>query len=56
MAAVTKLGRPSVPKAKEDPIRAVLAKVRPGVRKIAARFGVDPSTVERISQRQTGQA
>jgi DNA invertase Pin-like site-specific DNA recombinase len=50
-AAGTKLGRPSLPQAKEDAIRAALAKPgRPGVRKIAAQFGVDPSTVQRISR------
>ena len=46
-----RLGRPSVPQEKEDAIRAALAKPgRPGVRKIAAQFGVDPSTVQRISR------
>jgi DNA invertase Pin-like site-specific DNA recombinase len=50
-AAGIKLGRPSLPQAKEDAIRAALAKPgRPGVRKIAAQFGVDPSTVQRISR------
>jgi DNA invertase Pin-like site-specific DNA recombinase len=50
-AAGTKLGRPRLAKAKEDAIRTMLAK--PGhlsVRKIAAQFGVDPSTVQRISR------
>jgi DNA invertase Pin-like site-specific DNA recombinase len=46
-----KLGRPSLPQAKEDAIRAALNQPgRPGVRKIAAQFGVDPSTVQRISR------
>jgi DNA invertase Pin-like site-specific DNA recombinase len=46
-----KLGRPSLPRAKEDAIRAALSQPgRPGVRKIAAQFGVDPSTVQRISR------
>jgi DNA invertase Pin-like site-specific DNA recombinase len=50
-AAGTKLGRPSLPQDKEDAIRAALAQPgRPGVRKIAAQFGVDPSTVQRISR------
>src|SRR6266702_3435077 len=41
-AAGTKLGRPSLPQAKEDAIRTVLNQPgRPGVRKIAAQFGVD---------------
>ena len=44
-------GRPTIPQAKEDAIRAALAKPgRPGVRKIAEQFGVDPSTVQRISR------
>ena len=51
-AAGTKLGRPSLPQAKEDAIRAALSQPgRPGVRKIASRFGVDPSNVQRISNR-----
>jgi hypothetical protein len=50
-AAGTKLGRPSLPQAKEAAIRAALSQPgRPGVRKIAAQFGVDPSTVQRISR------
>jgi DNA invertase Pin-like site-specific DNA recombinase len=50
-AAGKKLGRPSLPKEKEDAIRAALVKPgRPGVRMIAAQFGVDPSTVQRISR------
>jgi DNA invertase Pin-like site-specific DNA recombinase len=53
-AAGTRLGRPMLPRAKEDAIRAALAKPgRPGVRKIAAQFGVDPSTVQRISRPPT---
>jgi DNA invertase Pin-like site-specific DNA recombinase len=45
------IGRPALPKAKEDAIRAALSQPgRPGVRKIAAQFGVDPSTVQRISK------
>jgi hypothetical protein len=48
-----KLGRPPIPRETEDAIRAALAKPgRPGVRKIAAQFGVDPSTVQRISRRR----
>jgi hypothetical protein len=51
IARGTKLGRPPLPKAEENAIRSALAKPgRPGVRKIAARFGVDPSTVQRISR------
>ena len=47
----TKLGRPTIPQATEDAIRGALAQPgRPGVRKIAARFGVDPGTVQRISR------
>jgi DNA invertase Pin-like site-specific DNA recombinase len=50
-AAGTKLGRPSLPRAKEEAIRTALSQPgRPGVRKIAAQFGVDPSTVQRISR------
>jgi DNA invertase Pin-like site-specific DNA recombinase len=45
-----RLGRPSLPQAKEDAIRAALSQPgRPGVRKIAEQFGVNPSTVQRIS-------
>ena len=48
-AAGTKLGRPSLPQAKEDAIRAALSQPgRPEV--IAAQFGGDPSTVQRISR------
>ena len=47
----TRLGRLSLPEAKEDAIRAALSQPgRPGVRKIAAQFKVDPSTVQRISR------
>jgi DNA invertase Pin-like site-specific DNA recombinase len=46
-----KLGRPPLTREIEAAIRAALAKPgRPGVRKIAAQFGVDPSTVQRISR------
>ena len=52
-----RLGRPTIPQAKEDAIRAALAKPgRPGVRKIAEQFGVDPSTVQRISRPFDGRA
>jgi DNA invertase Pin-like site-specific DNA recombinase len=45
-AAGARLGRPRIPRETEDAIRAALAQPgRPGVRKIAAQFGVDPSTV-----------
>lgn len=45
------IGRPSLPQAKEDAIRAALSQPgRPGVRVIAKQFGVDPSTVQRISR------
>jgi DNA invertase Pin-like site-specific DNA recombinase len=46
-----RLGRPRpLPAAKEAAIRAALAVPgRPGVRVIAGRFKVDPSTVQRIS-------
>ena len=51
VAEGTKLGRPSIPQAKEDAIPAALSQPgRPGVRKIAKKFGVDPSTVQRISR------
>jgi DNA invertase Pin-like site-specific DNA recombinase len=50
-AAGTRLGRPSLPQAKEDAIRAALSQPgRPGIRKLAAPFGVDPSTVQRVSR------
>jgi DNA invertase Pin-like site-specific DNA recombinase len=46
-----RLGRPTIPKAKEDAIRAALSQPgRPGVRVIAKQFGVDPGTVQRISR------
>jgi DNA-binding transcriptional regulator YhcF (GntR family) len=42
-------GRPTIAPELEAKIRVALAKPnRPGVRKIAAQFGVDPSTVQRI--------
>jgi DNA invertase Pin-like site-specific DNA recombinase len=45
------LGRPTIPQAKEDAIRAALSQPgRPGVRKIAKQFGVNPGTVQRISR------
>jgi DNA invertase Pin-like site-specific DNA recombinase len=56
-AAGKRLGRPTIPQAKEDAIRAALSKPgRPGVRKIAAQFGVDPGTVQRISRPFAGEA
>jgi hypothetical protein len=43
-------GRGPLPAAKEGAIRAALAAPgRPGVRVLAARFKVNPSTVQRIS-------
>src|SRR5882762_7488282 len=46
-----KLGRPRILQATEDAIRVALAQPgRPGVRKIAVQFGVDPGTVQRISR------
>ena len=46
-----KLGRPPIAPELEQLIREALAKPRrPGVRKIAERFGVDPGTVQRISR------
>jgi DNA invertase Pin-like site-specific DNA recombinase len=46
-----RLGRPPIAAQLEDRIRAALGEPgRPGVRKIAARFGVDPGTVQRISR------
>jgi DNA invertase Pin-like site-specific DNA recombinase len=46
-----RLGRPTIADALEERIRAALDEPgRPGVRKIAARFGVDPGTVQRISR------
>jgi DNA invertase Pin-like site-specific DNA recombinase len=46
-----RLGRPTIAADLEERIRAALDEPgRPGVRKIAARFGVDPGTVQRISR------
>ena len=46
-----RLGRPPIPPELEKRIHEALNKPgRPGVRKIAARFGVDPGTVQRISR------
>jgi len=46
-----RLGRPSIAPELERRIREALRQPgRPGVRKIAATFGVDPSTVQRISR------
>src|SRR3954462_3961126 len=46
-----RLGRPSIAPELEQRIREALARpARAGVRKIAAEFGVDPSTVQRISR------
>jgi DNA invertase Pin-like site-specific DNA recombinase len=47
-----RLGRPPIPTEMEKAIRAALNKPgrTEGVRKIAARFGVDPGTVQRISR------
>jgi DNA invertase Pin-like site-specific DNA recombinase len=45
------LGRPRLAEDIENRIKKALATPgRPGVRKIAARFGVDPGTVQRISR------
>jgi DNA invertase Pin-like site-specific DNA recombinase len=47
-----RLGRPPIAPELEQRIREALAKPgRPGVRKIAERFGVDPGTVQRINHR-----
>jgi DNA invertase Pin-like site-specific DNA recombinase len=44
-------GRPRIAPEPEERIRKALATPgRPGVRKIAERFGVDPGTVQRISR------
>ena len=44
-----RLGRPPLPAAKEAAIRAALSVPgRPGVRVLAGRFKVNPSTVQRI--------
>src|SRR5258705_13323518 len=41
----------SLPQAKEDAIRAALSQPGgPGIRKLAAQFGVDPSTVQRVGR------
>ncbi len=46
-----RLGRPPIPPALEARIKKALAiPGRPGVRKIAEQFGVDPGTVQRISR------
>jgi DNA invertase Pin-like site-specific DNA recombinase len=46
-----RLGRPRIASELEERIRKALATPgRPGVRKIAERFGVDPGTVQRISR------
>ena len=46
-----RLRRPSIAPELEQRIREALDRPgRPGVRKIAATFGVDPSTVQRISR------
>jgi hypothetical protein len=46
-----RLGRPRIAPELEQRIRKALATPgRPGVRKIAERFGVDPGTVQRISR------
>jgi DNA invertase Pin-like site-specific DNA recombinase len=44
-----RLGRPPIPEKTQDAIRGALKERTEGVRKIAARFGVDTSTVQRIS-------
>ena len=52
-----KLGRPPIHTEVENAIRAALAQPgRPGVRKIAATFGVNPGTVQRISRPFEGDA
>lgn len=47
-----KLGRPPIPAEKENAIREALNRAgrTEGVREIAARFGGDPGTVQRISR------
>ena len=54
----TRLGRPPIPAEVEKAIRAALDKPgrTEGVRKIAARFGVNPKTVQRISRPFVGAA
>ena len=50
-----RLGRPPIAPEVEKAIRAALARPgRPGVRKIAEQFGVDPGTVQRISRVKIG--
>jgi DNA invertase Pin-like site-specific DNA recombinase len=45
-----RLGRPRIAPELEERIRKALATPgRPGVRKIAEQFGVDPGTVQRVS-------
>src|SRR5262245_26080194 len=52
-----RLGRPPIAAELEKRIREALGEPgRPGVRKIAAKFGVDPTTVQRISRPQEGVA
>ena len=53
-----KLGRPPIPADLEKRIRAALDKPgrAEGVRKIAARFGVNPGTVQRISRPFAGES
>ena len=53
-----RLGRPPIPPELENRIRAALNKPgrTEGVRKIAARFGVNPKTVQRISRPFAGAA
>jgi DNA invertase Pin-like site-specific DNA recombinase len=52
-----RLGRPRIaPELKERIRKALATPGRPGVRKIAAQFGVDPSTVQRISRPFEGSA
>jgi DNA invertase Pin-like site-specific DNA recombinase len=46
-----RLGRPRIPAETENAVRKALATPgRPGIRVIAERFGVNPSTVQRISR------
>jgi DNA invertase Pin-like site-specific DNA recombinase len=53
-----RLGRPPIPEALEQRIREALSKPgrTEGVRKLAKRFGVNPSTVQRISRPFEGSA
>ena len=49
------IGRPRLPERTEEAISKALKQPgRPGVRKIAAQFGVDPGTVQRISKALAG--